>query len=471
MRRRRVPGGFGVAFLCVSQILLAVCLALFVWLARLSAVIAPPNEITAHHDKAIPYAQETAGQVLNGTVAVDAARMFTMTSYAGVRYTFAKAGAPITHTAGISPGCPISVYYGGLLGTGGLCAKAQVRQVLVYAANTQTRQAHRLLDSMSQKEKVGQMFFVRCPKEGAAAAVKQYHFGGLILFGRDFANKNKDQVIAALQSDQQAARIPLLIGVDEEGGTVNRVSTYKAFRATPFRSGQDLYAEGGWPLIQSDTKEKAELLRSLGINVNLAPVCDISTDPSDFMYARSFGKDTALSSRYVQTVVQTMRENGLGSVLKHFPGYNGNKDTHTGGSYDDRSLETFFQHDFLPFKAGIGAGADAVLICHNVVAGMDAKAPASLSGRVQAILRRDLGFPGVIMTDDLSMAAITQFCGTEQAAVLAVQAGNDLLCSTDFAEQIAAVRQALKSGKLDAGVIDQAVMRILCWKSNLALIP
>ena len=126
------------------------------------------------------------------------------------------------------------------------------------------RQAEEILNEMTIEEKVGQMFIVRCPKTDAVQKASEYHLGGYILFGRDFSEKTKDEVVETIKSYQEAVEIPLLIGVDEEGGTVNRISTNPRMRAVPFWSPQELYAEGGFELIQSDTQEKCELLRSLG---------------------------------------------------------------------------------------------------------------------------------------------------------------------------------------------------------------
>lgn len=325
-----------------------------------------------------------------------------------------------------------------------------------------------ILAGMSLEEKVGQMFIVRCPETDGAGDVTKYQMGGYILFDRDFNGYSREEVTGHIQSYQENAKIPLFIGVDEEGGIVNRVSHY--FRAVPFWSPQDLYAEGGFPLIVSDTQEKAELLHSLGINLNFAPVCDVSTDPDDYIYARSFGKNAQQTARYVETVVQTMQEEEMGSVLKHFPGYGSNQDTHTGIAHDSRPYSTFEQQDFLPFQAGIDAGAQCVLVSHNIVACMDEEAPASLSANVHRILREKLGFEGVIMTDDLYMQAIQQYTGTSDAAVMAVQAGNDMLCCTNYEEQIPAVIDAVKDGTIAEFRIDESVLRILRWKQSLGLL-
>ena len=330
--------------------------------------------------------------------------------------------------------------------------------------------AQELLDGMTLEEKVGQMFIARCPETDAAQLAADYHLGGYILFGRDFKDKTAEQVTTDIQSCQDAAEIPLLIAVDEEGGTVNRVSSNPNLRSSPFRSPQSLYSEGGLELVRSDAQEKCRLLESLGININFAPVCDVSQDPADFIYDRTLGRDAQETSQYVAAVVETMAEEGMGSVLKHFPGYGNNTDTHTGVAYDDRPYDTFLTSDFLPFQAGIAAGADMVLVSHNIVSAMDEASPASLSPEVHRVLREDLGFTGVIVTDDLVMDGVRDFAGDDEAAVLAVQAGNDLLCCTDFQTQVPAVLAAVESGEITEEQIDAAVLRVLTMKLRLGIL-
>lgn len=330
--------------------------------------------------------------------------------------------------------------------------------------------AQELLDGMTLEEKVGQMFIARCPETDAAQLAADYHLGGYILFGRDFKDKTAEQVTTDIQSCQDAAEIPLLIAVDEEGGTVNRVSSNPNLRSSPFRSPQSLYSEGGLELVRSDAQEKCRLLESLGININFAPVCDVSQDPADFIYDRTLGRDAQETSQYVAAVVETMAEEGMGSVLKHFPGYGNNTDTHTGVAYDDRPYDTFLTSDFLPFQAGIAAGADMVLVSHNIVSAMDEASPASLSPEVHRVLREDLGFTGVIVTDDLVMDGVRDFAGDDEAAVLAVQAGNDLICCTDFQTQVPAVLAAVESGEITEEQIDAAVLRVLTMKLRLGIL-
>ncbi|ABX42693.1 glycoside hydrolase family 3 protein [Lachnoclostridium phytofermentans] len=332
------------------------------------------------------------------------------------------------------------------------------------------RVAKNLMQTMTLEEKVAQMFFVRCPEEQAEDIMKEYQFGGYLLFARDFEGETKESVTKKITKYQEVAKIPTFIGVDEEGGTVNRISKYTAFRAKPFESSSNLYKKGGFNEIRKDTKEKTELLLSLGINLNFAPVCDVASSSKDFIYARAFGTEVEKTSEYVTLVVETMKEMGIGSVLKHFPGYGNNVDTHTGIAIDKRDYETFQNNDFLPFKAGIDAGAPFVLVSHNIVECMDNKLPASLSGDVHRILRNQIGFNSLIITDDLSMDAITTYTGDEVAAVLAVEAGNDMLCCTNYKEQMAAVVSAVKSGKITEERIEESVLRILQTKYDMGII-
>ena len=207
-----------------------------------------------------------------------------------------------------------------------------------------------------------------------------------------------------------------------------------------------------------------------GINVNLAPVCDISTQPGAILYQRSLGQNAQITSEFISQTVVLMEQHQIGSVLKHFPGYGDNADTHVQIAYDRRSLEALEGCDLLPFRAGIDAGADAIMVSHNIVEALDPEYPASLSPAVHTYLRQNMGFEGVILTDDLVMNAITEQYGAGEAAVLAVLAGNDLICATEYAVQYQAVLDAVLSGRIDYYTLTDAVLRILRWKQELGLI-
>lgn len=340
------------------------------------------------------------------------------------------------------------------------------------AADTDTRSAaEKYSDGMTIEECIGQMFFARCPDSGALAEIENYHPGGYILFARDFVEQTPGSVQKTIAGYQHASGIPMLIGVDEEGGTVVRVSKYPAFRGSPFLSQADLYNAGGIDGLLADAKEKDALLKSLGINVNLGPVCDISQNPKDYIYKRTIGKDAETTAACIRAIVSQMVADDIGVALKHFPGYGSNVDTHTGIAVDERDIEVFRQSEFLPFMAGISAGAGSVMVNHNIVNCMDPSHPATLSPEVHRILREELGFQGVIMTDDLSMRAITKWTDGQNAAVAAVLAGNDLLISSDFVEQYNAVLSAVRSGIISEEQIRASVIRIINWKISLGLIP
>ena len=342
-----------------------------------------------------------------------------------------------------------------------------------------------LLSSMTLEEKVGQVFFVRCPAENAVEDVSTYHLGGYILFGRDVRDSagnwlTKEQFTKTIQSYQAAAKsdtgIPLLIGADEEGGTVRRLSANpNLVPAKWFKSPQwmwdNQYFEGN--IFSEYTWEGSGFLLECGLNVNLAPVCDVATDPNAFIYDRTLGQDAETTAEFVRSTVDAMTGSGLGSVLKHFPGYGSNTDTHTGIALDDRPYEDFVNGDFLPFLSGMAAGGDktAVLVSHNIVECMDPDLPASLSPAVHDILRSDLSFDGVVMTDDLAMEAVNAYAQDDAVAVMALQAGNDLVLTTDYRAQIPKVLEAVENGTLEEDVIDTACRRVLRWKQALGLLP
>ena len=327
-----------------------------------------------------------------------------------------------------------------------------------------------MLNDMSLEERVGQLFLARCDDSYALQHIAEYHLGGFVLFGRDFQNQTPDSLRETLRGYQATAKIPLLLAVDEEGGTVTRISSNRAFRDQKFRSPRSLYESGGLEAVLVCEKEKCLLLSNLGLNVNLAPVCDIATDRNAFLYDRSLGQSPEITSEFVRDTVREMNSNAIGSCLKHFPGYGNNADTHTGIAVDPRSLAELEARDLLPFAAGIAAGADAVLVSHTIVEALDPEVPASLSPAVHDYLRNTMGFQGVIVTDDLVMQAITDLYGAGEAAVLAVLAGNDLLCSTEYTVQYEAVLAAVLEGRIDIDTLNNAVRNVLEWKIDLGLI-
>ena len=257
--------------------------------------------------------------------------------------------------------------------------------------------AYNKLKELTLDEKIGQLLLVRYDDTKALVDLPKYNFGGFVFFAKDFNGKTKDEVVGMIDTLQKNSKIPLLTAVDEEGGEVVRVSSNPNLRKTPFKSSKDLYDDGKFSLIRTDTIEKSNLLRDLGLNLNLAPVVDVTTNPSDYMYKRALGENTNLTSEFAKTVIEASKGTGVSYTLKHFPGYGNNKDTHSGISNDSRSLEDIKTNDLPPFEAGIKAGAEAVLVSHNIVTNIDPDNPASLSKSIHNLLRNDLKFTGIIM--------------------------------------------------------------------------
>ncbi|MFS9156164.1 glycoside hydrolase family 3 protein [Streptococcus infantis] len=373
---------------------------------------------------------------------------------------------------------PIVVYFFFLLVIGGLIfldhqhhRQADV-QVEKTEKTTQTSEAEKnkvvedILVTMTLEEKLGQLFWARIPTSHQLEDLQSYHFGGYLLFGRDFQGQTLEDMKALTDRYQAASKIPLLIGSDEEGGTVTRISS---ILETPFQSPMELYQKGGMEAIRSDTRQKAELLKSVGINAGLFPVADLASNPSAFIYDRTIGQDAQTTASYVEQVVEELGKTKVGSTLKHFPGYGDNGDSHTDIIQDNRFLDELRQADFLPFQAGIDAGADSVLVSHNILSKIDT-VPSSISPKINDILRKELHFNGVIMTDDLDMAGLADFVNQDEAALQAILAGNDLILGSSYQTQIPYLLKKVSSGELTEERIDESVRRILPWKYDLGIL-
>ena len=316
---------------------------------------------------------------------------------------------------------------------------------------------------MTTEEKVAQMLMVRCDKANMDS-ILSHQPGGIVMFGIDFMDLNKDEVVTTIEQYKSACKIEPIIAVDEEGGTVVRVSSNPELAKEKYESPQFYYNKGGIDEIVRIETEKANLLNSLGITMNLAPVADISQDPSDFIYDRSLGQNETVTSEFVASAVSAMKENNVFSCLKHFPGYGNNVDTHTGIAIDKRPLQSFREKDFLPFISGIKSGADAVLVSHNIITDIDSSLPASISAPVHEILRNELEFDGIILTDDMSMQAMNEY---EEPYTKAILAGNDMIIVSDFDSAYTEILSAIKDGKIPTETIDKAIIRILRKKEIL----
>lgn len=297
--------------------------------------------------------------------------------------------------------------------------------------------------------------------EGTQAALNEYALGGLIYFDKNIVDK--EQLKLMLSSTVSMSRYPIFLAVDEEGGSVSRVA----------RSGIDVIQVGDMASIgeSGDTAQAyeagvniGEYLNELGFNLDFAPVADVAGSGNGVMGDRVFGSDARLVGDMVSNVVDGMEGTGISSCLKHFPGIGDtDSDTHDGRVETTKTLDEMRASDFIPFQAGIEAGADFVMVSHVTVSAVDGDAlPSSLSKTMMTdVLRNELGFQGIIITDALNMSAITEYYTTEEAAVKAIVAGADmLLMPDDFYAAYDAVLAAVQDGTIPEERIDESLERI-----------
>ncbi len=239
------------------------------------------------------------------------------------------------------------------------------------------------------------------------------------------------------------------------------------FREKPFPSPQNLYNEGGIEKILLIEKEKRDLLRKLGFNFNLAPVADISTNKSDYIYERSLGRNENETSDYIRREIEeSNKDNKFTQCLKHFPGYGNNSDTHFNLVVDDRKYEIFEKKDFLPFISGIKSNVNMILISHNVVNCIDDKFPGSCSLKMYNLLRNKLNYSGLFVTDSMSMGAIVQWekINKISAVVLSVKAGCNVIITSEFERHYNEVLNAVLNGDIKIDVIEKAALKVIAWK-------
>lgn len=321
--------------------------------------------------------------------------------------------------------------------------------------------AYQKLVTMSLEEKIGQTLLVRYPVSGADNIINQYGIGGYVFFARDFKDKSRAQVIEMISSAQRASKIPLLTAIDEEGGTVTRISGNTALTPEPFKSSQELYNSGGLVAIREDTKNKSNILKGLGLNLNFAPVVDVSTDPQNYIYKRTLGYGTKETSEFAREVITASKGSGVSYTLKHFPGYGSNLDTHFGSSVSKKGLDAIMNEDIPPFKEGIAAGAEAVMVSHNIVEAIDKNNESSISPSVHNLLRSNLGFTGVIITDDISMGAMKNVANVGGRALAA---GNDLIITSDVGATFNQIKSSITAGIVKEEALNRTVFRVLAWK-------
>ncbi len=296
--------------------------------------------------------------------------------------------------------------------------------------------------------------------DGTQEALNQYAVGGLIYFGQNILDK--EQITSMLSSTASKSSYPIFLAIDEEGGEVSRVANSKV-EVTKVDDMATI-GEGG------DASKAAEAgttigsyLKEIGFNLDFAPVADVAGEGS-VLGDRSFGSDPQMVGEMVASAVGGIEGTGVSACLKHFPGLGSTtEDTHDGRVEITKSLEEMRASDFVPFRAGIEAGADFVMVSHVAAPALDEdNVPSSLSKKVITdVLRGELGFEGVVITDALDMTAITEYYPPEEAAVMALEAGADmLLMPEDFEKAYNAVLAAVQDGTISEERINESLDRI-----------
>ncbi len=332
-----------------------------------------------------------------------------------------------------------------------------------------TARAREILAGMTVEEKAGQVVIGRYPGANAPEEALKYRLCGYVMFAADFENFTPEDIRENISAIQNGAKVRMLFAADEEGGNVVRISKFPQYREESFPSQREVFSAGGAEGVFEDAAEKSRLLGSLGLNMNLAPVCDLPRSESDYIADRAFGTDAGDAESAAASAVAGYQSEGMICTLKHFPGYGNNVDTHTGISIDKRPLSELEELDLRPFLAGMSEGAPVVMVSHNIVECVDDSLPGSLSPKMYAYLR-ETGFDGVAMTDDLSMQAVGEYCGEEQAAVTAFNAGADLLCCTDYASAVSALTEAANSGGISGEKLNGSAEKILVMKLKYGII-
>lgn len=345
-------------------------------------------------------------------------------------------------------------------------------------------QAENIVAEMTLDEKIYQMIFTTPESltgvsgvfqagDATKAALQARPVGGIIYFAPNI--QSREQIKTMIARSQEFSKLALFIGVDEEGGRVTRISSNPGMGYDKIPAMAQIGASGDSQKAYDTGKQLAKITGELGFNVDFAPVADIITNPNNTEIGdRSFGNDSELAADMVKQLVLGLQDSNICSVLKHFPGHGSTQaNSHNGYSESRRTLDEMRGAEFPPFQAGIKAGADFVLISHMSAVNVDSSGkPASLSKTIVTdILKKELGFIGLVITDSLSMGAITNRYSAGEAAVMAVEAGVDvLLIPASLSSAFSGVKNAVSSGRISEERIDESVMKIISLKLRRSII-
>lgn len=357
-------------------------------------------------------------------------------------------------------------------------------QVAEETKQEESKTVEAMLRKMTLEEKVYQMLFVTpesitgfnpvvAAGEATREALIQHPVGGMVYFAQNL--QSRAQVTQMLENTQSYSKIPLFLGIDEEGGRVARISENAALGFEALPPMREI-GDAGDPAAAREVGEKlAGRLSTLGFNLDFAPVADVLViSDNEEIGDRAFGREAEVVSKMVPQVVSGLQENGVSAVLKHFPGHGSAlSDSHTGYSESLRTYDQLAETEFAAFRSGIDAGADFVMVSHiSLVNAIEDGIPASLSKKViTQWLKNELGFEGLVITDSFQMGAIADNYEVDEAAVLAVQAGADMiLMPTDVRKTCDALVAAVESGEITEKRIDESVRKILMCKEKMGIL-
>ena len=336
-----------------------------------------------------------------------------------------------------------------------------------------------VVQNMTLDQKLGQMMIVQFVGPtyslDISTMISQYHVGAVLLFTVNNNISDKVQLKGLIQQIQSNNSIPMIVAIDQEGGTVDRLQALDG----PRPSATDIGAINDPNKATAAGIRDAQDLTSYGFNLNLAPVVDVSNVYNQQLYGRTYGNNAALVTKMAQAYLQGLQQSGkVSGTLKHFPGLGDvSVDPHSGVPDLYRSKSDLEAIDWAPYRALIQQGnVHAIMVTHEIVHAIDSSIPSSLSYKViTGILRNELGFQGVIMTDSLTMEGITAYYAEDQAAAVAVEAGSDLLMGAstpaDVARMIQGIKDAIDSGAISQQRIDDSVRRVLKLKYQMGLLP
>lgn len=349
-------------------------------------------------------------------------------------------------------------------------------------AITETK-AQKHLAEMTLHEKVCQMFiatpesisgydvvsYVDCPYH---KGYRDYPVGGLILFAQNIETSDQTSALVAdMQYDAVYAGTGAFISVDEEGGNITRIQSMLGTEAVNTMS---YYGDlNDWNTAFSVGETIGGYLSDYGFNLDFAPVADVNISPYNELGSRIFSSDPQIVADMSSAVVDGLQSQGICSTLKHFPGLGaGNGNTHYNTVIIDRTYEQLQAVEFPAFKGGIDAGSDFVMVGHQITTASGDNLPGDLSPVVVTDwLKNELGFNGIAVTDSHSMGAISNVYTSGEAAVMAVEAGIDMiLMPYNLADAVSGIEQAVESGRLTESRIDESVLKILEKKSEIGLI-